>query len=98
VKVFNASTGALLWSRELTSLPPGLHTFDINRDELRETGNPGTGRIQLWIEVVLDGMKVSLPTFEVFDNGSGKTTVRGDMWGPMKESMETMKKAWRDAS
>ena len=98
VKVFNAATGALLWSRELTGLTPGHHTFDINRDELREMGNPSTGRIQLWIEVVLDGMKVSRPTFEVLENESGKTTLRGRMWGPMKESMETMKKAWKDAS
>lgn len=97
VKVFNASTGALLWSRELTNLTPGHHTFDVNRDEFREVGNPDTGRIQLWIEVVLVGMKVSLPTFEVFDNESGKTTVR-DVLGPMKESMQTMKKAWKDAS
>jgi len=35
---------------------------------------------------------------EVFDNESGKTKVRGGMWGPMKESMETIKKAWKDAS
>jgi hypothetical protein len=94
MKAFNAATGALLWSRELTGLTSGLNTIDINRDELREVGNPDTGRIQLWIEVVLAGMKVSLPAFEVFDNESGKTTVNG----PMKESMETMKKAWKDES
>lgn len=98
VKVFNAATGALLWTRELASLTAGLHTFDINRDELREVGNPLTGRIQLWIELVIGGVKVSSPTFEVIDNINGKTTVRGSMWGPMKESMETMKKAWKDAS
>jgi hypothetical protein len=77
VKAFNAATGALLWSRELTSPTPGLHIFDINRDELSEVGNPGTGRIQFRIEVVIGGMNVSLPIFEVFDNESGKTIVRG---------------------
>jgi len=92
VKVFNTSTGALLCSRELTDLTSGFHTIDINRDELTEAGSPGTGRIQLWI--VLGGMKVSLTTFEVFDNESGKTTVSGSM----NESMETMKKASKDPS
>ncbi len=110
VRAFSSSTGALVWSRELTSLTPGLHTIDINRDELTELGERGTGRLPLWIEVVLDpccasepgaeecGQWVVAPAFEVIDNGSGKTMVRGGMWGPMKESMETMKKAWKDAS
>lgn len=53
VKAFNASTGALLWSRELTNLTAGLHTIDINRDDLREAGEPGTSRLELWIEVVI---------------------------------------------
>jgi hypothetical protein len=94
VKAFNAATGALLWSRELTNLTAGLNIIDINRDELPEAGNSDTARVQLCIEMVLVGMKVSLANFEVFDNESGKTAVSG----PMKESMETMKKAWKDAS
>ena len=97
VKAFNASTGALLWSRELPSPAAGLHSFDINRDDLHEGDKPLIGRVRLRIEVVIVGMKVSLRTFEVFDSKSGKTTVRGDI-GPMKESMETMNKAWKDAS
>jgi len=92
VKAFNAATGALLWSRELTN-SAGLHTIDINRDELPEAGNSDTARVELWIEVSV-GMEVSLPTFELRDNESGKTTVR-EAAGPMKESMETMKKAWK---
>jgi hypothetical protein len=104
VKVFNVSTGALLWSRELTNLTPGLHTVDINRDELPGVGN--SDRLQVYVEVVLvecraepglAGVNVYAPTFQVIDNLSGRTTVRGGMW-PMKESMETMKKAWKDAS
>ena len=110
VRAFGGSTGALVWSRELTSLTPGLHTIDINRDELTEAGERGTGRLPLWIEVVIDpccasepgaeecGQWVVAPALEVFDNESGKTKVRGGMWGPMKESMETIKKAWKDAS
>jgi hypothetical protein len=89
VKAFSGSTGALLWSRELPSLSTGLHTIDINRDDLREEGEPGTGRIQLWIEVVIDpcsasqqgaeecGVRVFPPTFEVVDNDSGRTTAHG---------------------
>jgi len=108
LKVFNGSTGALLLSRELTTLTAGLYPININRDDLREEGQPGTGRIQLRIEVVIDpcsaslqeaeecGVRVSAPTFEVVDN-NGRTTVRMEASGPMKESMETMKKAWKDS-
>jgi len=83
VKSFNAKTGALLWSREFTSLTAGLHTFDINRDELPEASISDTGRVQLWIEVVIagrTGVNVFSPTFEVFENESGRTTVRGGIW------------------
>lgn len=53
VKAFNASTGALLWSRELTGLTAGLQTIDINRDDLSEAGEAETSRLELWIEVVI---------------------------------------------
>jgi hypothetical protein len=111
VRAFSASTGALVWSGELTLLTPGLNTIDINRDELAEVGERGTGRLPLWIELAIEpcfgsepGAEecgqcvVAPPVFEVIDNASGKTTVRGVMWGPVRESMETMKKAWKDAS
>jgi hypothetical protein len=102
VNVFSASTGALLQSHELTSLADGLPWIDINRDDLREEGDPRTGRIQLWIQVVIDpcsasgqeaeecGVRVSAPTFEVVDN-DGRTTVSGPI------AMKTMKKAWKDS-
>ncbi|HEU4769876.1 MAG TPA: hypothetical protein VFS77_21100, partial [Pyrinomonadaceae bacterium] len=88
VKVFNTTTGALLLSRDFTSLSAGLNTIDINRDNLREQGEPNTGRIQLWIEVVTDlrqapGVMVSAPTLEVFENKSGRTTVSSQkFWHP----------------
>lgn len=89
VKVFNAATGALLWSRDLTSLTPGLHTFDIKRDELPGVGNSDNDRLQVYIEVVIverepgrgwAGVYVYPPTFEVIDNLSGMTTVSGGLW------------------
>ena len=106
VKVFNASTGALLQSRELTSQTAGVYSIDINRADLREAGEAITGRLQLWILVTINSGSASASgfeesnvwvlrsTFQVIDNESGETTVSG----PMKESMETMKKAWKDAS
>jgi hypothetical protein len=93
VKVFD-SNGDPLQIQDLIVTAAGLHSIDIKRDELAVMGEPGTGRIQLWIELMLVGTKVSVPTFEVFDNESGKTTVSGSM----KESIETMKKTWKDAS
>lgn len=83
VRVFNAATGALLWSRDITSLTAGLNIIDINRNDLPETGNPRTGRVQLLIEVLLFGRDVAgadvRTTFEVFDNENGRTTVSGQV-------------------
>jgi hypothetical protein len=89
VKVFNAATGALLWSRELTDLTPGLNIFAINRDELQQLVNSDSGRIQFWIEVVIvtrqtrqgpASVNVFAPRFEVFDNQNGRTTINGGIW------------------
>lgn len=89
VKVFDGRSGALLQSHELSGLTAGLHWIDINRDDLLVEGEPGTGRIRLWIEVVLAsrpagrgqaGVSVLPPTFEVMDNESGMTTVSGGLW------------------
>jgi len=87
VKVFSGSSGALLQSHDLTGLTIGLHTIDINRNDLHEEGEPGTGRIQLRIEVVIDPCSANrqgteecevwmfAPYFEVVDNASDRTTV-----------------------
>ena len=110
VKAFSGSTGALLWSRELPSLIVGLHTIDINRDDLREEGEPDTGLIQLWIEVVIYpcsasrqeaeecGVPVSPPTFDVVDNDSGRTTARGafSAWYYSNENIFTSNFNYRD--
>jgi hypothetical protein len=45
VKVFSASTGALLQSHELNSTTAGVYSIRINRDDLREEGEPVTRRL-----------------------------------------------------
>jgi hypothetical protein len=89
VKVFSGSSGALLQSYELAGITAGLRWIDINRDDLREEGEPGTGRIPLWIQVVMDpcsadqqvaeecALWVVAPTFELINKESGRTTVHG---------------------
>lgn len=76
------------------------HIFTIAYGDLNVSGESSTDRVQIWLEIesfpptggVLNAQVVA-PTFELIDE-SGKTTVHGTM----KESMETMKKAWKDAS
>jgi hypothetical protein len=92
VKVFSASTGALLQSHELTSTTAGVYSIRINRDDLREESEPGTRRLQLWIVVTIKSGSASTqgtedsgawglrPTFELIDNKSGRTTVTGGIW------------------
>jgi hypothetical protein len=90
VRVIDARTGATLQIQHLINVP-SEPLIDINRDELAAAGAPGTGRIQLWIEVVVPRhagrgqaggpqVKVFNATFEVIDNPSGRTTVRGGIW------------------
>ena len=73
------------------------HIFTIAYGDLKVSGEPSTGRVQIWIEIEsfsasggLLNAEVVAPTFELIDESNGKTTVH--------ESMETMKKAWKDAS
>lgn len=79
--------------------PPKIFTFSYS--DLKVAGEPGTGRVQLLIEVdsfaspTEEGAEISCAgllasTIEVIEDGNGKTTRLGEM----KESMETMKKAW----
>ncbi|HKQ53855.1 MAG TPA: hypothetical protein VJT74_15885 [Pyrinomonadaceae bacterium] len=82
VKVFRGTDGSLLRSYELSSLTAGLHMIDVNRDELLEAGDPVTGRLLLWIEVVLvpePGVTLLTPTFEVVNTYTGQTTVQGEL-------------------
>lgn len=80
------------------------HIFTLGYGDLKVSGEPNTGRVQIWIEIesfpptsgVLNAQVIA-PTFELIDESNGKTTVL-EPAGPMKESMETMKKAWKDAS
>ena len=92
VKVFSASTGALLQSNDLTSTTAGVYSIRINRDDLREEGKPDTRRLQLWIVVTIKSGSASTEgteeseawglrsTFELIDNKSGRTTVTGGIW------------------
>ena len=85
-RVFSGSTGALLQSYELTSPTAGLYSVDINRDDLREEGEPDTGQLQIWIVVAINACTTSEPgtdesevwvlrsTFYLIDNESGRTT------------------------
>ena len=73
------------------------HIFTIAYGDLKVSGEPNTGRIQIWIEIEsfsasggLVNAQVVAPTFELIDVSNGKTTIH--------ESMETRKKAWKDAS
>ena len=82
VKVFDASTGAEIGSRELRGLPAGLHQLDIGgdgRDIL--IGGAGAdvlnGRVQLWVEVALTP-GLYAPTFELLD-AAGRATVSGTL-------------------
>jgi hypothetical protein len=89
VKVFSAATGSLLQSHELTSTTAGVYSVKINRDDLREEGEPITRRLQLWIVVTIKSGSDSTQdsgawglrsTFELIDNNSGRTTVTGGIW------------------
>lgn len=79
------------------------HIFTIAYGDLKVSGEL-INRLQIWIEIesfppttgVLNS-QVYAPIFELIDDSNGKTTVL-EPAGPMKESMETMKKAWKDAS
>ncbi|MGH9941985.1 MAG: hypothetical protein ACRD9R_06455 [Pyrinomonadaceae bacterium] len=87
IKIFSGSSGALLLNHELNNPPAGLHSFDINRDDLPEQGEPGTGRIQLWVEVEIvsrstrrdedPGAGVFPPNFELIAENSGTTILVG---------------------
>jgi hypothetical protein len=50
---FDHSIDHIVRSEEVEIPAGGFYSFDINRDELLEQGEPGTGRLQLWIEVVI---------------------------------------------
>ena len=86
VKVFGGSSGALLQTQELTSSTAGLYSVDIKRDDLREEGEPDTGRLQLWIVAAINwgsagtpesGVWVVRSTFELLDHESSTTVSRG---------------------
>jgi len=108
IKVYNVTEreSGLIYSGESGGIAEHElgHIFTLGYGDLRVSGEPSTGRVQIWIEIesfpptsgVLNAQVIA-PTFELIDESNGKTTVV-EASGPMKESMETMKKAWKDAS
>jgi len=105
IKVYNVTEreSGLIYSGESGELAEHElgHIFTIAYGDLKVSGEPSTGRIQIWIEIEsfpptggLLNAQVVAPTFELVDESNGKTTVHDTL----KESMETMKKAWKDAS
>lgn len=108
IKVYNVTEreSGLIYSGESGGMVEHElgHIFTIAYGDLKVSGEPSTGRVQIWIEIEsfppttgLLNAQVVAPTFEMIDESNGRTTVHGAS-GPMKESMETMKKAWKDAS
>ena len=105
IKVYNVTEreSGLVYSGESGGMAEHElgHIFTIAYGDLKVSGEPSSNRVQIWIEIEsfpptggLLNAQVVAPTFELIDESNGKTTV----YGPMKESMETMKKAWKDAS
>jgi hypothetical protein len=101
IKVYNVTEreSGLVYSGESGGMAEHElgHIFTIAYGDLKASGEPSTGRVQIWIEIEsfpptggLLNAQVVAPTFELIDESNGKTTIYG--------SMETMKKAWKDAS
>ena len=65
------------------------HVFTFRHEHLRVSGEPVTGRVQLWIEIESflssttpteeRSADVLLPTFELIDDGTGKTILIGHL-------------------
>ena len=101
IKVYNVTEreSGLVYSGESGGMAQHElgHIFSIAYGDLKVSGEPSTGRVQIWIEIEsfpdsggLLNAQVVAPTFELIDECNGKTTVH--------VMMETMKKAWKDAS
>jgi hypothetical protein len=77
VSIFDNSGGLIAQSPEL-SIPAGeFRFFDLNRDSLLLTGEPGTGRLQMAASIFLklDRLDPSpLVSMELVDNSNGRTS------------------------
>jgi hypothetical protein len=88
VKVFDKGGILLAQSVELV-IPTGeFRSFDFNRDALSLPGEPGTNRAQVRIQPSVNSesewLSPVLASFEIVDNGTGKTVTlsgfHGDVW------------------
>lgn len=85
IKVFDGNGGVLLESATVEIGAGEFHSFDVERSDILQPGEPRTGRIQLRIQIVIvtrvpdHGEAINaridrLPTFvELIDTLSGKT-------------------------
>lgn len=78
VKVFDASGNLIAQSADLIVAPGEFRYFDLNRDALHLPGEPGTGRLQVrlelsFIRINLVQFTVGIGTSEVIDNSTGRT-------------------------
>lgn len=88
IKVYTENQSKLIYSGESGELGHEVgHIFTFRHEHLSVAGEPGTGRVQLWIEVEsfplpatekLPGDRsatVQPPTFELIDDQSGRTVL-----------------------
>lgn len=88
VRVSNGGTTILIRNHELDPTSR-FHSLDIGRGDLAVAGEPGTGRVQLWVEVELvlsadarlraedAAASLFLPTYELINDERGETAVIG---------------------
>ncbi len=80
VAVLIADGTVVAQSEELTVERGEFRSFDFDRDDLQLTGEPGTGRIQLYARVryrffaLVDRTQLPTASLEIIDKSSGKTT------------------------
>lgn len=91
VVLFDGTGGRIYESAEVVIPAGGFHSFDINRGDIPQAGDPRTGRLQVRVEVVLRRVpkrgeaegasggvtKHGAGTMELVDDATGKTLLIG---------------------
>lgn len=95
--IFQASRVEWRSTSSGTSSPSGMATSKFPANLILAAFRFGSKSNRSHRPAESSNAQVIEPTFELIDESNGKTTVL-EPAGPMKESMETMKKAWKDAS
>ncbi|MBA3713636.1 MAG: hypothetical protein H0W76_14475 [Pyrinomonadaceae bacterium] len=80
VKVFDYGGNLLAQSPELVIPPSEFRSFNFSRAALPPAGEPGTGRLQVRVRLELSGSPKAtallVPSLEIIDNSTGRTTAR----------------------